>query len=231
MKISTKRILIALIAPILFNGCISTKETYYTSKVALNNKHINKIIAEDIVSFLKQHYPIKTTFSIKIEDSSYTYGVNLEDHLRKAGYGLIYIPKKEATPFAYKLDFINKNIIRATYNIGSANISRLYRQNQNTFIPITPFTTRGLKNTYIYNTNSLEKTPNHKNTKEAIVTAHILNARSTPSTQGKITMKYTKDSMLIIGDEFTSDTGQKWCQVYNEYPKQYVSCQYIKYLN
>lgn len=231
MKISNKTAVASFIALLYFTGCaplFNNDKEYYVSKIELNSTPVHQNIINDITHFLTQYYPIaQTTFAITIEDSSYKYGTELENALRKAGYGITYYPKEGAIPFAYKLDLVNKSIIRATYNIGSANISRLYQQNASTLQAITPFTTRGLEKKVFINTS----TPQQNALKNAIVTALTLNVRNQPSTNAKVIDKYHKGDTIQVHSSFMGED-VSWAKVHSESGIEcYVATQYITYMD
>lgn len=231
MKISNKTAIASLIALLYFTGCaplFNNSKEYYVSKVELNSTPVHQNIINDITHFLTQYYPIaQTTFAITIENSSYKHGIELENSLRKAGYGITYHQKEGAIPFAYKLDLMNKTIIRATYNIGSANISRLYQQNASSLQAITPFTTRGLGKKVFINT----ATPQQHALKSATVTALTLNVRHQPSTNAKVIDKYHKGDTIQVHSSFMRK-GVSWAKVHSESGIEcYVATQYIMYLD
>jgi len=231
MKISNKIAIASLISLLYFTGCtpiFNNSKEYYVSKVELNSTPVHQNIINDIAHFLTQYYPIgQTTFAITIEDSSYKYGIELENALRKAGYGITYHQKEGAIPFAYKLDLINKTIIRATYNIGSANISRLYQQNATTLKAITPFTARGLRKKIFIN----RTTPQQHVLKSATVTALALNVRSQPSTNAKVIDRYHKGDILQVYPSFIHE-GASWSKVHSKSGIEcYIATKYISYLD
>jgi len=231
VKIFNKTAIASLIALLFFTGCVplfNNSQEYYVSKVELNSTPVHQNIINDISHFLTQYYPIaQTTFALTIEDSSYKHGIELENALRKAGYGISYHPKKEAIPFAYKLDLMNKTIIRATYNIGSANISRLYQQNASTLQAITPFTTRGLGKKLFIHTPSVKQNA----LKTATVTALTLNVRNQPSTNAKVIDKYPQGKTIQVHASFMRE-GVSWTKVHSESGIAcYVATKYIRYLN
>lgn len=228
MKIFKQATLASLLALLLLTGCTHNTKAYYVSKVALNSSPVHQNIIEDITDFLPQYYPVtQTTFAITTEDSSYKHGLELENALRKIGYGVTYHSKEGTIPFAYKLDLVNKTIIRATYNIGSANISRLYQQNASNLQAITPFTTRGLGQKVFVNTLSTKQGA----LKSATVTALTLNVRNQPSTNAKMIDKYHKGDTIQVESSFMSG-GVAWAKVHNESGIEcYVATKYIRYLD
>jgi len=228
MKVFKQVTLTFFLALLLFTGCTHNTKAYYVSKVKLNNQSVHQRIIDDITNFLPQYYSVtQTTFSITIDDSSYKHGFELENALRKMGYGITYNPKQGTIPFAYKLDLINKNIIRATYNIGSANMSRLYKQNSTSIQAITPFTTRGLGKKVFVNTLNAKQ----GDLKSATITVLTLNVRNKPSTNAKVIDKYHKGDTIQVESSFRRK-GVSWAKVYTENGTEcYVSTKYIRYLN
>ena len=147
---SINKITIMAIILLITNGCSglinNTKSRHFTSKVNLNDYKLNQSLAKDMIEFIQNYYPnSKTTFYFQLDKSAYDQGAVIEDALRNVGYGVSYIKKRNRIPFAYKIDFITKDIIRTTYHIGSATLSRLYKVNGKEVNTASPFTTRGFK--------------------------------------------------------------------------------------
>ncbi|MGV6830557.1 MAG: SH3 domain-containing protein, partial [bacterium] len=125
------------------------------------------------------------------------------------------------------LDLINKTIVRATYNIGSANISRLYQQNASNLQAITPFTTRGLGKKIFSNTVRAKQST----LKTATVTALTLNVRNQPSTNAKVIDKYHQGETIQVHSSFIRK-GVSWTKVHSESGIAcYVATKYIRYLD
>lgn len=235
MKTIKKTILITL-ALLTINGCSgllnNEEEGHFMSQVSLDDSKINQTITQDMVNFIQGYYPIsKTTFYFHLSSSAYDHDAVIEDTLRNVGYGVSYIKKKERIPFAYKIDFIDEDIMRTTYNIGSSTLSRLYRIDENQAKPISSFTTRGFKKR-IYQNHSNQL---YSSIKKAIVTISVLNIRDKPSSKGKITGKYYKNSLVYIESPILNDRGEKWCRVIQKdspsNQRKYISSRYIKYLD
>ncbi len=236
MKIIRKIPLITL-ALLTLNSCSNLlngkEDEYFISQVSLNHFKLNQTITQDMINFIKRYYLVpKTTFYLQLGSSINTHNTIIEEALRNAGYGVTYKKNRVAIPFAYKIDFIDDNIIRATYNIGLATLSRLYRVEDNKVIPISAFTTRGLKKT-IYQNN----THSSYNLKKAIVLTPVLNIRNRPSLKGKIVGKYYKDTIIYVEEPIIS-SGRKWSRVVKQNlssrdissNNKYVSSRYIQYI-
>jgi len=147
---------------LLNSGCIELFEKekggHFTSHVNLNNTQLNPIITQEMIDFIGNYYlSSKTTFYFQLDSSAYSQGITIENALRNAGYGVSYIEKDERIPFAYKIDFIDQNIMRATYNIGTSTLSRLYSIEGENISPLSAFTKRGFKKP-IYHTPLKELT-------------------------------------------------------------------------
>lgn len=235
MKIIKKIILITL-ALLTINGCsgfLSNKEDeHFMSQISLHNFKLDQTITQDMVSFIQDYYPIsKTTFYFQLASSAYDHDSVIENSLRNVGYGISYIKKSGRIPFAYKIDFVEKNIMRTTYNIGSSTLSRLYRITENQAIPISAFTTRGFKERVYQNyTNQ-----SYDSVKRAIVTISLLNIRDKPSSKGKIIGKYHKNSLIEVESPILNDKGTEWSRVVQKdthsKTDKYIYSRYIKYLN
>ena len=235
MKIIKKITLITL-ALLTINGCselLNNKEhKHFISQVSLNDFKLKQTVTQDMVTFIKDYYLIsKTTFYFQLGSSVYAHDAIIEEALRNVGYGVSYIKKRGTIPFAYKIDFIDKNIMRTTYNIGPSTLSRLYRINENQSNPISAFTTRGLKKRIHQNYVNTSYS-----SKKAIVSIPVLNIRNTPSLKGKIIGKYYKNSLIYVEEPTLNSKGEKWSRVANnsdissDIKNKYVASQYIKYI-
>lgn len=238
MKIIKKNLLITL-ALLMINGCselLNNKEhKHFISQVSLKHFKLNKTITQDMIHFIKNYYLIpKTTFYFQLGSSVYAHDAIIEEGLRSVGYGVSYIRKRGTIPFAYKIDFIDNNIMRTTYNIGSATLSRLYSIEGNQATPISAFTARGFKKRIYQNY------PNSSySLKKAIVSIPVLNVRNSPSLKGKIIGKFYKDSLIYV-EEPIINSGKKWSRVIltNLHNKEissniedrYVATRYIQYI-
>jgi len=254
MKNIKKTILITL-ALLITNGCSgllnSEKHGHFTSQVNLKNSKLTPAITNDMVNFIQNYYPVsKTTFYFQLDSSAYSQGIAIEDALRSVGYGVSYIKKRGRIPFAYKIDFIDENIMRTTYNIGKSTLSRIYNIEENHISPRSAFTTRGFKKriyttSYTNSYTDITKTyplteykiDNSSNEiiRKALVSIPVLNIRNKPSKKGKIIGKYTKNSVVYIASTIINSKGEEWCSVIEKDSSnnqhQYISSRYIKYLN
>jgi len=241
MKIIKKTILITL-ALLITNGCSgllnNEEQGHFMSQVSLNNTKLNQTVTRDMLTFIQDYYPIsKTIFYFQLTSSAYAHDAVIEDALRNVGYGISYIKKRGRIPFAYKIDFIDEDIMRTTYNIGSSTLSRLYKIEANQAKPISAFTTRGFKKRIYQNYSN----QSNGSIKKAIVTVSVLNARNKPSSKGKITRKYHKNSLVYVESPRLNTKGEEWSRVvekdiYNNNvtsntQNEYISSRYIKYLN
>jgi len=263
MMNNIKKTILITLALLITNSCSGLfnikREGHFTSQMSLNNTKLTPTITHDMVNFIQNYYPTsKTTFYIQLDSSAYTEGVDIEDALRNVGYGISYIKKRGQIPFAYKIDFINKSIMRTTYNIGKSTLSRLYNIEEGNISPRSAFTTRGFtkpiysishkkdyqktnilkEETYTLESN-LETTyideDLTENIQKALITIPVLNIRDTPSKNGVIVGKYRKNSLVYIDSTIINNKGEEWCKVIQKDSKnnqhQYISSRYIKYLN
>lgn len=232
---------------LLLNGCSgfmsNTPSTHFTSEVNLKNFKLNHSLSKDMISFIQNYYSrSKTTFYFQLDQSAYAQGSSIENTLREAGYGVSYIKKEGRIPFAYKIDFIDKGVIRATYNIGSSTLSRLYRVNGKNLNPISAFTSRGFKQTL----HRTQITPSyttkiHTNYRKAIVIIPTLRVRNKPSKRGKVIGKYHKNSLIYVEDPIINNLGKSWSRVierdsqgqvvYSNNGNKYIASKYLHYLN
>jgi hypothetical protein len=221
----------------------NSSNNHFTSKVNLKDYKLNQSLSKDMITFIQNYYPSSTTtFYFQLDQSAYEQGSIIEDALRNVGYGVSYIKKEGRIPFAYKIDFIAKNIIRTTYNIGSSTLSRLYRVKGKEVKAISAFTTRGFRKA-LYRTKSINtySTSNHANYKKAIVTIATLRIRNKPSTKGEVIGKYHKDALVYVEAPIQNSLGEAWSRViqrdsqgnaiYSKGSKEYIASQYLNYLN
>lgn len=227
---------------LIVNGCSATKQGHFTSEVGVNASQLNASVTQDMVNFIQNYYPISTTtFYFQLDPSAYKQGEAIEDALRNVGYGVSYIKKKGRIPFAYKIDFIEKDIMRATYNIGSSTLSRLYNVETEQTTPASAFTTRGFSKRIYTNFNPLSSgSSNGASLQKAMVTIPILNIRNQPSSKGKIVGQYKKNALLFVEPAITNKVGEQWCKViskdkynnpiYSNKNSKYIASRYIKYI-
>jgi len=259
MMNNIKKTILITLALLITNGCSgilnSEKHGHFTSQVSLKDSKLTPAITNDMVNFIQNYYPVsKTTFYFQLDSSAYSQGVGIEDALRNVGYGISYRQKRGRIPFAYKIDFIDENIMRTTYNIGKSTLSRLYNIEEGNISPRSAFTTRGFKKR-IYNTSytnsytditktyslteyrTANYTDNNSNEiiRKALVSIPVLNIRNRPSKKGKIIGQYTKNSLIYIASTIINSIGEEWCSVIEKDSSnnqhQYISSRYIKYLN
>jgi len=222
---------------LLLNGCTglmnNNSNNHFTSKVNLKDYTLNQSLSKEMIAFIQNYYPSsKTTFYFQLDQSAYEQGSIIEDSLRNVGYGVSYIKEEGRIPFAYKIDFIAKNIIRTTYNIGSSTLSRLYRVNGKEVKAISAFTTRGFQKA-LYRT--------HSDYKKAIVTIATLRIRNKPTRKAEVIGKYHKNALVYVEAPIKNSLGEEWSRViqrdsrgqavYSNSSTQYIASQYLNYLN
>ena len=246
---SIKNLKLITLALLILNGCSGIfgngQKGHFTSQVSLENTTLIPSVTQDMVNFVKNYYPIsKTTFYFQLDSSSYNQGIMIENALRKVGYGISYIKKRGRIPFAYKIDFVDKEIMRTTYNIGLSTLSRLYNIDGGKATAISSFTTRGLK-------KRIDKTPPNKvtissnytiidnaisDTKKAIITIKALNIRDRPSSKGKILGQYYKNSLVYVEAPTVNKKREKWSRIVEDdgilksTQNRYIASRYIKYI-
>jgi len=246
MKSINRSIIIALIIW-TFNGCAdfinNESNNHFISQVNLKDFQLNQSLTSEMISFIQNYYPTsKTTFYFQLDQSAYKQGSVIENALRKVGYGVSYIKKEGRIPFAYKLDFIDKGVIRTTYNIGSSTLSRLYRVQGKEAKAISAFTTRGFRKILYRNPIKISyKSSNYENYKKAIVTIGTLRIRNKPSRRGKIIGQYHKNALVYVEDPIINSRGEEWSRVvqrdtqgrtiYSNNSAEYIASKYLQYLN
>lgn len=221
----------------------SGSNNHFTSKVNLKDFKLNQSLSKEMISFIKNYYPSsKTTFYFQLDQSAYEQGSIIENSLRNVGYGVSYIKEEGRIPFAYKIDFIAKNIIRTTYNIGVSTLSRLYRVKEGKVKAISPFTTRGFQKA-LNKTNQKKSyvSSTYSDYKKAIVTIATLRIRNQPSTKGNVIGKYHKNTLVYVEDPIENSLGEEWSRViqrdsqgrviYSNDFTEYIASKYLNYLN
>lgn len=231
-------ILLGVAAAFLFSGCASTN--YYTSvsKTKTNDAVRDQIVITDLLNFVRGYYPpAKTQFYI---DRSYTptnkaFGDRLEQSFRSVGYGITYdLNSAYYVPFAWKIDDISSNIVRATFVIDNATISRLYQGSKGSYRPISPYTVRGLAKTPPYKPYSFLKSSKRSSLSRANksggllarIIATSLNVREKPTTQSKVLKTYKKGTYIRVSKKVKNDYAEYWYKLQNY--KGYVSAKYVK---
>ena len=244
---SIKKGIIIFFSLLLLNGCTglmnNSSNNHFTSKVNLKDFKLNQSLSKEMITFIQNYYPSsKTTFYFQLDQSAYEQGSVIEDSLRNVGYGVSYIKEEGRIPFAYKIDFIAKNIIRTTYNIGSSTLSRLYRVKGKEVKAISAFTTRGFqKALYRTHNKNAYTASNHSDYKKAIVTIPTLRIRNKPSTKGEVIGKYHKNALVYVEAPIKNSLGEEWSRViqrdsrgqavYSNSSSEYIASQYLNYLN
>ena len=146
--------IIISIVLVIFTGCATNN--YYTSinKVKSTKQNIDTVIVKDILSFVKEYYPpAKTKFFInkKFTPSTKEFAEIFELKFRSAGYAITYdTESNDSIPFAWKVDDISPILVRATFNIDNANISRIYKLKEDSYVAASSYTVRGLSSTAPY---------------------------------------------------------------------------------
>ena len=244
---SINKSIIMILSLLLVNGCTglinNNSNNHFTSKVNLKDYKLNQSLSKDMITFIQNYYPSsKTIFYFQLDQSAYEQGSIIEDSLRNVGYGVSYIKEEGRIPFAYKIDFIAKGIIRTTYNIGSSTLSRLYKVKGKKVKAISAFTTRGFRKA-LYRTNNKNAytTSNHSDYKKAIVTIATLRIRNKPSTKGEVIGKYHKNALVYVETPIENSMGEEWSRViqrdsqgqavYSNGSTKYIASQYLNYLN
>ena len=193
-----KKYLYFLFGVMLFTGCTPS---YYTSINDVdNNKNRDKIIVKDILRFVRGYYsPAKTEFYIntKFNISTTKFSNKLEERFRKVGYGISHNETDNSIPFAFKIDKISSSLIRATFNISNANISRIYKKRGSRYRAISPFTVRGLSPYPRYRSRGTPRRSSRGSLLARIISS-TLNVRSRPSISSKILRTYRKGTLLRI---------------------------------
>jgi len=149
-----KKIILFVFVVFLFSGCATSNYYVSVNKVKSAKQNLDTVIIKDILSFVKEYYPpAKTKFFInkRFTPSTKEFAEMLESKFRSAGYAITYdIESDDSIPFAWKIDDVSITLVRATFNIDNANISRGYKLENDRYVAISPYTVRGLSSVAPY---------------------------------------------------------------------------------
>jgi hypothetical protein len=235
-----KKLLLFISILFLFSGCATNN--YYTSvnKVKSVEQNRDTVIVKDILNFVRGYYPpAKTKFFIdtKFTPSTKEFAKIFELKFRSVGYGITYDivfdDTSPSVPFAWKVDEISPTLVRATFNIDNANISRIYKLKNGRYIPVSPYTVRGLSSTAPYKRLSFMKPlgiATYSSKKKGLlmrIVASSLNVREKPSISSKILRQYRKGTRLRIAYKTTNKKTQRnWSKLKNF--KGFVATEHIE---
>ena len=234
-----KKLLLFIGVMFLFSGCATTPYYVSVSKVKNVEAQRDRVIVTDILNFVRGYYPpARTQFYIdtKFTPATRAFSDLLEQKFRGVGYGITY-DEKSVTPYAvsaWKIDYIGSQTVRATFVVDNATISRLYKKVGNSYVPITPYTVRGLSSTPPYKQLSFLKSSSSSSLSRARSTGGLLtriiatslNVRKKPNTHSKILRTYKKGTYLRVSKKVKNSQSEYWYKLKNY--SGFVSADYVK---
>ena len=202
---------------LIFIGCSSHTNRFtpfISSKINLD-KNRDKIIIHDFITIIKTYYPPATTI-FQIKQTNTEFAKKIENSLRQRGYGLgaIYTDDIKRVPLAWKITYLTKKLIRVSYYIGDASVSRVYQLKYNLYQPYSSFSAIGLDSRKFANINfSMDNTYQQPTILEATVTASSLKIRSKPTVKSK-TLAIKKRGEHVYYKEIVLDNNnQEWAKL------------------
>ena len=228
------RFLIALSTTLLLIGC-SSKPTHFSpfvcDKIDLSKKR-DAIVVHDFITIVKAYYaPAITVF--QIEKTGSMFEKSIEGELRKKGYGIgaIYGKGIQRTPLAWRVTYLNKEMIRVSYHIGKdVSISRIYKLEDRQYKPFSSFSAVGLDSRKFANLDfSMPK--DIKARKQSVlslakVTASSLKIRSKPSAKSKEIATIKRGESISYSEIIMDSRGEEWIKLEGG---GYMKASYLKF--
>ncbi len=226
--------LLAAVFALFLTGCNSN---YYTSvsKAKVNSPQRDQVITTDILNFMRGYYsPANTLFYIDKSTSpqNQAFSQTLENKFRAAGFALTDNNQTQSyyIPFAWKIDNISSEIVRATFVVDNATITRLYKGTD----PVSPFTVRGLAKNPPYRSYAFLRSAKGSSLSRANknggllarIVASSLNVREKPTTHSKVLRKYKKGTYLRLSKKVKNKYSEYWYKLQNY--SGYVSANHVR---
>lgn len=224
-----KQTVFVLIIALFFLGC-NSKSTYFTpfisKKIDLSKDRDTKIV-HDIITIIKAYYPPATTV-FEIEQTNSKFAKNIESELRKKGYGLDNRDEQgiKRVPLAWKITYLNKNMILVYYHIDDISISRVYQLKHNQYQPLSSFSAVGLDSRKFANLDfRIQK--NIKTTHSfAKVTASSLKIRTKPTIKSKEIATLKRGESVSYSEIVMDNNGNEWIKLEGG---GYMKASYLKF--
>jgi len=226
--ITKNRLLIVL--TLVFIGC-SSHSNYFSPFISSKinfNKDRDRIIIHDFITIVKAYYPPATTV-FQIEQTDSEFSKKIENRLRQRGYGLgaIYGDKIQRTPLTWKITYLNKKLIRVSFNIDNASINRIYQLKQNLYQPYNSFSAVGLDSKKFANLDfSIKSDTQPTVISLAKVTASSLKIRSKPTTKSQEIAVLKRDETISYSEIITDNNGEEWAKLEGG---GYMKASYLKF--
>lgn len=137
------------LAVLLFSGCANFAffESATTLQITEKSQRDNLIVDDFVVMVQKYLAPAQTVFFIPTKgvQANSIFNKNIEFRLRQVGYMITKVKSSGVeVDLRWHIDNITTKIVRATYDLNYARVSRLYREVNNNYMPLGQFTVTGL---------------------------------------------------------------------------------------
>ena len=233
MSIKSK-FLLTIGATILLIGC-SSKSTYFSPFVSEKidlSKNRDAIVVHDFITIVKAYYSPATTV-FQIEKTNSIFEKSIEEELRKRGYGIgsIYGKEIKITPLAWRVTYLNREMIRVSYHIGKdVSISRIYKLKNRQYKPFSSFSAVGLDSRKFANLDFSMPIDTRVRTENVLslakVTASSLKIRSKPSTKSKKIATKKRGEIISYSEIIIDSKGKKWVKLKDG---GYMKASYLKF--
>ena len=217
---------------ILVSGC-TTHPNLYTSVAVIkkNDTERNRIIIDDLLGFLQRYYaPAQTTFVIDPDKSreNLKFAEQFENRFRNAGFAISREKIAGGIPLAWKIDRVGW-LVRATYYIDNAVITRVYKPVGSSWVPVGPFSAENMGSPK-YNSSLLnELTKSSRASKAGVygkIIADVLRIREKPSTHSKVIGRLKYGQKVSVAYKLKTGAGELWTKL--KHSKGYVSSKYLR---
>ena len=220
MSIKNK-FLVTISIVLLLIGC-SSKPTHFSTfvcdKIDLSKKR-DAIVVHDFITIIKAYYSPATTI-FQIEKTGSIFEKSIENELRKRGYGIgaIYGKEIKRTPLAWRVTYLNREMIRVSYHIGKdVSISRIYKLKDRQYKSFSSFSAVGLDSRRFANLDfSMPRAIRARSQNIlslAKVTASSLKIRSKPSTKSKKIATIKRGEIISYSKIIIDSKGREWVKL------------------
>lgn len=227
------RSLLLVLMMILVSGC-ATHPNLYTSVAVIKKNDIerNRVIIDDLLGFLQRYYaPAQTTFVIDPDKSreNLKFAEQFENRFKNAGFAISREKIAGGIPLAWKIDRVGW-LVRATYYIDNAVITRVYKPLGSSWVPVGPFSAQNM-GTPKYNPSLLkELTKSSRSSKKGgaygKIIADVLRIREKPTTNSRIIGRLKYGQKVSVAYKLKNGAGELWTKL--KHSKGYVSSKYLR---
>ena len=233
MIFKRNKTLLLVLAMIFVSGC-ATQPNLYTSVAVIkkNDTERNRIIVDDLLGFLQRYYaPAQTTFVIDPDKSieNLKFAEQFENRFRNAGFAISREKVDSGIPLAWKIDRIGW-LVRATYYIDNAVITRVYKPVGSSWMPVGPFSAQNMGSPK-YDSSLLKELTNTSNRDKkggayGKIIADALRIREKPTTNSRIIGRLRYGQKVSVAYRLKNDAGELWTKL--KHSKGYVSSKYLR---